>query len=346
MTPLTAILIPTYRNNRQNIATLKYLAAFSSPELHVIISDCSLSFEKHIILKEIENLNSHVKVIYQEKNIPLYKDIINMLDYAYNYEYIAIVPDDDYVSLAYLEKSIEILKKNSGGVCSYGNYIIYQTNGSVFRDSRSALLETAAERIEAGFSPNYFNTMFFAVFRRSAMQPWINYCKSHPLISSFFDFLHCISLIAQGKVICHTEGQFLWVGENWDTSEENHKTRARYYTQMGLPPDFALFHDLHFAIEGVNFLTGKHSPIFDSAERYKCAQIIWSRCMERFRTSVYANPILFEHSLRPSNSAIQALNNLLIQLNCTEKNIIFWFIEILNLFSINKAEEYRNYYFN
>jgi glycosyltransferase domain-containing protein len=337
---IAALLIPTYRNSTQNIATLSYLSTFSSPDLHVFISDCSLNPEKHQQLKVLENLHEFVKIIYQTENIPLYRDVVNMLEVTKDYDFVGIVPDDDYVSLSYIQKSIDTLQQSDDCVCSYGNYLIYQSNGSAFRDSRSAIEETARDRVNTGFNPNYFNTMFFAVFRRSAMQSWMNFCKDHPMISSFFDFLHCLSLMAQGKVICHTEGNFLWTGENWDTPEANGKTRARYYTQIGLSEEFAYFHDLHFAVEGVNFLTGKHSPLSDPVEKVACAQVVWSRCMERFKNDVYRNSTLFEQCLGASPFAIQALNNLLAQEQCDEKNILRWFSEILSVFSFQKSQEY------
>jgi glycosyltransferase domain-containing protein len=336
----SALLIPTFRSSKQNIATLNYLSKFSSSDLNIIISDCSKNPKKHEELKIIEAQNPFVKIIYQTENVPLYYDIVNMFENTNSYDYVGIFPDDDYVSLSYIEKSIAILKKENDCVCSYGNYLIYQTNGAVFRDSRSALEETGPARLKTGFNPNYFNTMFFAVFQRSAMEPWINFTKNHPLISSFFDFLHCASLMAQGKIITHTDGQFLWTGENWDTPEANGLTRERYYIQVGLPASFALFHDLHFAVEGVNFFMGKHSPISDDETRIACAQIIWDRCIQRFKNDVFQNPVAFEQALQSSPTAIQALNSLLNQNNCDSKNILFWFTEILNVFSIEKSKRY------
>ncbi len=339
-----ALLVPTLRSEQQNLATLSYLAALSSPTLHVVISDCSTDPDKHAFLYQLKTYHPYLTVLCRDNKYPLYQDICNMLIYAKDYDYVAIAPDDDYASLSFYSKALEVLESNPDAVCSYGNYVIYQTSGYTFRDSRMATEATAEERIAAGFNPNYFNTMFFATFRRSAMEPWLNFVQNHPLISSFFDFLHCISIMVQGKVICHTAGNFLWTGENSDTSEANSKTRARYYIQSGLPEEFSLFHDLHFAVEGVSFLLGENSPLADRANQEKCAHIVWGRCMDRFRNDVERNTQLFQECLQQSEFAIVALNNLLSQTDCTDRKILNWFADILALFSTKKSKEYLAYH--
>jgi glycosyltransferase domain-containing protein len=338
----TALLIPSFRSEKQNLATLAYLASFANPELHVIISDCSLNNEKHDYLKKLSANNQHVMVLYQSTKYSLHQDMVNLLDYAIDYKYTAVVPDDDYVTYSYIEEAIKVLDNNPECVCSYGNYIIYQSNGNAFRDSRDSLDNSPINRIKNGFNPNYFNTMFFSVSRRSAMQPWVNYCKNHCMIAAFFDFLHCISMMAQGKIMCHQKGHFLWIGENWDTPEKNAQTRASYYRQTGLNEDFCIFHDLHFGVEGVMFINGKDFPMLNAQAKKECAEIIWNICMTRFKQALNAQPEIFNNAIKKSDQAVGALNYLLQPNICHDPRLLEWFLIIVECFSLNLSQSYRN----
>ena len=146
---------------------------------------------------------------------------------------------------------------------------------------RDIIEASPVARLAYGFDPNRFNTMFFTVFRRSVMTPWLNFCNGHPMPGPFLDFIHCWSLLAQGMVRCHQRGFYLWTAENWDTPDSSLRNRVRYYNAVGLPDAFHLFHDLHFAVEGLLFFLGEHSPITDWDTRIACAQAVWSRCMDR-----------------------------------------------------------------
>src|SRR5215471_4461914 len=305
-----ALLVPTYRKTPQVLANLAYLAALSSPELHVFISDCSVDSEKHDYLNRLKREYPCVSLVLGKERLPLYRDVSGVLNHIHSYDYLSICADDDYVSLPYITESINLLERDSAAVCSYGNYLLW-VNGNMIIESWEAIYGSPVERLQSAFQPTKFNTLFFAVFRRRAIQPWINFCSGHPMIGPFFDFIHLSSLLVQGSIRRHSDGFYLWTGENWDTKDKNYESKARYYRDVGLPSHFTAFHDLHFAVEGINFFVGEHCPISDLSTRLACAQTIWSRCMVVFREKVHAQGEQYTELLQVSPLAMEAIHFLL-----------------------------------
>jgi len=195
-------------------------------------------------------------------------------------------------------------------------------------------------RVQQAFAANAFDRLFFAVFRRSAMQPWINFCTGHPLIGAFFDAIHQCSLLAQGTVRYQSSGFYLWTGENWDTEEKNQAAKSRYYVDAGLDPEFANFHDLHFGVEGINFFIGEHCPITHLGTRLACAQAVWSSCMESFREQVRRAEEGYSEAMSVSPLALDALRFLLQKENCDDRQILDAFEAILAVFSAPLAKAY------
>jgi glycosyltransferase domain-containing protein len=334
-----AVLVPTYRKTPQVLANLAYLAALSSPEIHFLISDCSADPEKKDYLNRLEREHPCVSVVCRPQRTPLYRDLVTLLEQARYYDYVSICADDDYISLPYLTQSIELLDNDKAAVCAYGNYLLW-VNGNIDVDSWEATDSSPVTRLQSVFEPTRFNTLLFSVFRRSAMQPWINFCTDHPMIAAFFDFIHLSSLLVQGTIRHQPNGFYLWTGENWDTSNKNYESKARYYCDVGLPAKFTAFHDLHFAIEGINFFVGEYCPILDLNTRLACAQTIWSRCMTLFRKKVYAQEEDYAQMIAGSSLAIDALRFLLQKEACDDTQILSAFEAILAVFSEPLAKEY------
>lgn len=203
---------------------------------------------------------------------------------------------------------------------------------------RDIIEASPVARLAYGFDPNRFNTMFFTVFRRSVMTPWLNFCNGHPMPGPFLDFIHCWSLLAQGMVRCHQRGFYLWTGENWDTPDSSLRNRVRYYNAVGLPDAFHLFHDLHFAVEGLHFFLGEHSPITDWDTRIACAQTVWSRCMGRFRPDFDTYQDKYIDALRPAPRALDAVHHLIRE--DSVDRVIDWFATIIAVLSEPHAKIY------
>jgi hypothetical protein len=160
------------------------------------------------------------------------------------------------------------------------------------------------------------------------------------MIGPFFDFIHYWSLLAQGTARCDQKAFYLWTGENWDTPETNYRTRARYYSDVGLPDEFALFHDLHFAIEGLHFFLGEHSPILDRHMRAACARTVWSRCMARFCEGFHLHREKYLELLRHSPQSLQALQSLMQPNTNSPAIFIDQFVTIIATLSKQHAERY------
>jgi hypothetical protein len=336
---LITVLVPTLRKSPQVMANLSYLAAISSERCRVMISDCSTDPEKHAYLVKLQELHPLLQLALRAESTPLYQDIAESLPMAAPSRYTAICADDDLMSLDYLLRSVEMLERDSTAVCSYGNFLSWR-GGQLFIERLESPEPTPVARLQNAFNPSSFNSLLFTVVRRAAMQPWVDFCKDHVMIGPFFDFVHFWSLLAQGKILCHPKGFYLWTGENWDSPEKNFATRARYYTRVGLHDAFTLFHDLHFAVEGLNFLLGRYSPIVDVHARVPCSQIVWSRCMERFRQRLKTDEPRYFGVLRNNAHAIDALRLLLQQNSCEDPRIIEWFSAVVAAFSPALARRY------
>ena len=333
-----ALLVPTYRHSPQIAANLTYLAALSCPDIRVFISDCSGDADKHSYLRRLQADHPFLQVIVRPQRVQLYADVAALLETVEAYRYVAICGDDDYLSLDYLTQSVDVLEHDSATVCSYGNYLVW-LNKNIFLGSPDVTELSPVARLAHGFDPNRYNTLFFAVFRRSAMAPWLNFCNGHPMPGPFLDFIHYWSLLAQGKVRCHQRGFYLWTGENWETPDSYQRSRARYYAAVGLPDAFEPFHDLHFAVEGLHFFLGEHSPITDRNTRIACAQIVWSRCMSRFRLYFSHHDRCLE-ALRPAPLALDAVRHLVREATLDVDRIIDWFTTVVAMFSEPHANAY------
>jgi len=198
--------------------------------------------------------------------------------------------------------------------------------------------------LQLAFKPESFNRLFFAVFRRRAMQPWIDFCSGHPLVGAFFDAIHFCSLVVQGQVRQHKNGFYFWTAENWVGYYENSESRDRYYRDVGLSGEFGAFHDLHFAVEGLNFFVGEHSPIHDVTTRLACAQTVWSACMLRFRETVRAQEEHYARLLAASPEALNALRFLVQKEECAVKQALAGFEAILAVFSADLGAKYGTYF--
>jgi hypothetical protein len=312
----------------------------SSQDIRIFISDCSGDATKRERVVHLQNTYPFCNVSIRDQRTAFYQDVVALLETTSSYPYVAICADDDYVSLDYLVRSVDVLDQDRAAVCSAGNYLVWLRDGIIRLGSRNSTETSPVTRLQKSFDPERFNTMLFAVFRRSAMAPWLNFYKGHPMIGPFFDFVHYWSLLAQGTVRCHRKGFYLWTGENWDTPDKADRSRARYYNDVGLPDAFAWFHDLHFAVEGLHFFLGEHSPLLDRGVRAACAQTISSRCMARFRRDVDLNREKYLDLLRDSPQSVQAFQSLVQQQDISPTMLIDLFVTVVAAFSKQQSERY------
>src|SRR5262249_37361079 len=149
----------------------------------------SADTEKHAFLERLKTSHPFVDLLLQTDRQPLYRDVCGLLDATKSYRYVCICADDDHMSFEYLQHSIDALERDATAVCSYGNFLSFR-GGQFFVEHLTSLEPSPVVRLENAFNPRSFNSLFFTVVRRSAMQPWADFCRDHPLIGPFFDFVH------------------------------------------------------------------------------------------------------------------------------------------------------------
>jgi hypothetical protein len=345
MEPLetSAILVMTHRTGQEELANLSYLASCSRSDLLVYIGDNSASPQKHQYLRALKSINPHVQLILHPQNVGGYHNILSLLDASSGIDIITFATDDDRVSLSYIDRGIKDLRANPDIARSAGLMARVNSQGSISQDNKSALSSKASERFLEYFDPNSFNQIFYSTCRRPHVLQWVAFRNSNPLPGIFFDFLTTLSTLAHGQFVRHTEGHHIYFSNNWDTQSENQNSRSRSYEALGLPGSFSIFHDLHFGVECVNFLLGRHSPISDESMATECARISWNRCAARFSTVYRNNRDAFLNLLMNNTNSANILDQIADGKEVPVDIVLDGFIGILSVFSTAIAGRYRDF---
>jgi hypothetical protein len=167
-----ALLVPTYRNTPQILvlANLTYLTALSSQNIRVFISDSSGDATKRDHLVRLQHAYPFCDLRIRLERTPLYQDVVALLKLARSYPYVALCADDDYMSLDYLLRSVDVLERDRAAVCSAGNYLVWLSNGTIQLAAREST-ETSPVVPLQKFDPNSFNTMFFCGVSTQCYEP-------------------------------------------------------------------------------------------------------------------------------------------------------------------------------
>jgi hypothetical protein len=115
------------------------------------------------------------------------------------------------------------------------------------------------------------------------------------------------------------------------------------YQSLGLPKQFMVFFDLHFAVEAASFFLGKHSPVDAMPLRSSCAAAMWEPCLQRFRRTADANEALIREWLNECPGALMALNALYDERSQPCHELLTLFPTLLEAFSEQKAKEYQEF---
>jgi hypothetical protein len=339
----SVVLVMTHRTGQEELANLAYLAACSRPDLRVIIGDNSASECKHQFLRALNRVHPYFQPLLHQSNIGSYRNFLALLNASGDVDIITFATDDDRVSLSYIDRGIKDLRCNPHISRSAGLMVRVSSEGIVSQDNHAALSPNASERFFEYFDPNSFNQIFYSTFRRSQISNWLAFYNSHPLPSAFFDFLATLSTLAYGQFVRHTEGHHIYFSNNWDTQSENQNSRSRSYETLGLPGSFSIFHDLHFGVECVNFLLGRHSPISDESMARECARICWNRCAARFSGLYRNNRDSFVNLLVKNPDLVSILDQIADGQEVPVDRVLGGFAGILSVFSIAIAERYRGF---
>ncbi|MBC8126641.1 MAG: glycosyltransferase [Gloeobacteraceae cyanobacterium ES-bin-144] len=341
--PYCTILVPTHRDTLLARATLSYLAHFACDSNRVIIADNSTNPEKHDFLRHLVREHPQVQLHLHSDNIGGMKNLGYLLEHSADSDFVALCSDDDHLSLEFVTSSLEIIDKNPKASGVAGHLLALHSNGSCSSENFSLTSGESFSRLSTWFDPNTFNLVLYSVFRRSALQPWVDFCHKHPMRAAFFDFLITISAFSRGQLLRHAKGAYLWSAGNWDTPEINFNSRTRWYKDIGMPEQFTMYFDLHFAVECAAFLLGRHSPVIETEQRGRCANVLWERCMNRFRQAVMQNESAFIAPLAHCPDAFEALKILFNHQSEPDAALLMLFPRVIAAFSPEIAEKYTDH---
>jgi len=339
----SAVLVTTHRTNPETLANLAYLAACSRADLPVYIGDNSALATKHEQLLALARSFPHVHLLLYPTNVGAFQNFLNLLEASKPHPLLAFATDDDRVSLTYIDRGFSDLRADASVSRSAGLMIRVQSDGRVEVDPKASLAKSPSARIAEYFNPNSFNTIYYSVFRRADISPWLAFRHQHPLPGIFFDFLVTLSTLAAGKFVRHSEGHHLYHSENWDQPQVNHNSIAASYLSLGLPAEFSFFHDFHFAVECLNFFLGRNSPVREKEEALRCADIAWSRCFSRYVATHVASEQVFEALIKRDPVISVGMQKLISQGRVSVEEVLSLFLLILSVFSSDLCERYRKY---
>jgi glycosyltransferase domain-containing protein len=341
--PHCSIIVPTHRDTLYARATLSYLAHFADDRNSVIIADNSVSPEKHDFLQRLKRDHPGVQLHLHPENIGGMQNLFFLLENSADSEYLFICSDDDSLSLEFVTTSLEMLENNPSASAAAGHLLGLLTDGNHITEQFKLTQGDPYARLNAWFDPNSFNLVAYSVFRRTAIQPWVDFCRDHPMRACFFDRLICMSTISSGQLVRHANGAYLWSAGNWDTPEANWKSRMRWYVDAGVSENFTHYMDLHFAVESAAFLLCEHSPVVDKALRSQCANIVWERCMNRFRQTVMQNEAAYAAPFATFPDAFDALKILFNHQTAPDVALLMHFPLVLAAFSPDAAAKYTDH---
>ena len=341
--PKCTILVPTHRDGRKERITLQSVAHFSSDTIRVMIADNSTLPAKHQYLRELAKTVPGVEIHIHEKNIGGMQNVLYLLEHSRDSEYVALCSDDDTLTMDFVETSLELLHGQPTASGAAGHLVALHSNGTSSFEPAVICGDSATDRIAGWFNPSSFNLLIYSVLRRSDLQPWIEFNRHHPMRSAFFDFLLTTAVAARGPVKRHASGAYIWRADNWDTPGRNFASRCGWYRELGLPESFAIFFDLHFAVEQAVFLLGRHSPVISPQDRAGCAEVTWSRCINRFRQAVAQQEGAYVAAVNGTPRAVDVLRAFYHHDGCPSPELIRHFPVLLAEFSPSLAEAYSQH---
>lgn len=344
MTKKFALLLPTARTDRHAYGIINYLGSIAHDDLHIYISDNSEDPHKGDFLRDLSKKNPNIISLINEKNIGSYASWLNLVNITQDYTYSCGASDKNYISESWLNESITVLESRSDVSTACGHYLSLTSNGSIIPETVECLEESPIERIKKYFGPGWnANIIVYTPHRVKDNQPYLNFCKSHPLLALFVDHFQGYGLLAKGKFLRHKKGLCTWDSSGWDNVEGNWNSQINYYKHTGLPETFVGLNWLYCAVDSVHFCLGEHSPHASHQEASEAATFLWHARRQNFILRYEQNPDFYKlQVLSESSDALKCFESLLYDNNNAE-DLINQFSNLLNHFNPAKAEHYREH---
>ena len=274
-----AILIPTVRWNPRAQALLATCAAIANDEITVIIGNNSNLPEKKDFLDQLCLSNPCITAITHPKDIGATANFFFLHDQSQDFEYCALIGDDDWMTPCYFPGALASLKQNpTASCCETGNALADFGDGKHADISQPSMTgKNMLERLSNWSATSARVTMYNAS-RRSTVQAALDYLKATPLHGlTMAENLWELSRLAQGDFVrtpassyfIHYPAHAAKIG---DSSERFYNLLCR---DVGLSRPALDFMDLSSAIQCAIFLMGKLSPLQSDDERYACGQAVF-----------------------------------------------------------------------
>lgn len=265
------ILVPTHRWDDSTVKTLCHYASFANEELGVIISDNSTNAEKHAFLDRLKSLFPQVHINKNNVNIGAAKNWVVLYEQCGECEYIIYLADDDFVTIDYINDSVNFLENNSDYVACSGRFVVKSGLNSFYVCNNVTSGESFIERVSSYTSDlNNPGSICYSVMRKIYFGNYLNYIKLNPFEAIFFDYYVAPTLLLHGKFMSLDMGVYLWDSGNWFQYDSFRSSITSKYKEFGLPDFFADYFYLHMAADSIIYA---HSKFFQFNEQSLSTQL-------------------------------------------------------------------------
>jgi len=274
-----AILIPTVRWNTRTKALLATCAAIANDETTVIIGNNSNLAEKIDFLDKLCQSNPNITAITHPEDIGATANFFFLYDQAKDFEYCALIGDDDWMTPCYFPGALASLKHNpAASCCETGTALADFGDGKHADISQPSMTgKNMLERLNNWSAVNARVTMYNAS-RRNTVQAALDYLKETPLQGlTMAENLWELNRLALGDFVRTPASSYFihypaHAAKTGDPSERFYNLLCR---DVGLSRPALDFMGLSSAIQCAIFLMGKLSPLQDDDQRYACGQAVF-----------------------------------------------------------------------
>ncbi|RMD04343.1 TIGR00180 family glycosyltransferase [Clostridium autoethanogenum] len=200
------ILIPTYNRSKYLKRTLEYFNSFKHFKPYIFVLDSSFESNKMNNKNIVENFNNKKMKYYEfDSSINFYTKI-NFGIERITTDYVALCPDDDFLTEEGLEESINLLEKNKELYSVKGKNLYFIKSMSKLKEYdlfEGVCQNNVIERLE-NITKDFVPSLLYQVFRVDKFKNMYLFLEKNiiklPSNSTFAEYLFYFMVICTGKV--------------------------------------------------------------------------------------------------------------------------------------------------
>ena len=238
------------------------LAAIESDDVEIWIADNSGDKKKASILENIKKQYNHLHVINNRTDFDMKQNYQSLLHHA-NGHFAFFCADDDYLDTGFVYEAINQLGAAGDNTCLVPPIYQYLGNGVISPITR---LDDSADASWVDRVITHINSRVIPLLTYSIVpldllnEFYFEYLEFHPMVASFMDWHLEYYLRSWCRCTNVDSGFYLYDYQRWTNSSTAIEADSRYYSAMGVPEWFVVFHRLYWAVDLCNFVDSRFFP--------------------------------------------------------------------------------------